>query len=586
MVNQNLQFSLVRAFIGVLLSPLFGTLFAAAQVHTEVSPRVGALDETFVFSVVVDSPSDSAAPVLSPSEDFGVSYIGPQSSVSIINGDVRKRVAYNYRLIPRRLGTLKTPAVDVEVGGNTQHAEPLEVKITNEPPAVKPQKVSGVALKQSVDPKSAYVGQQIDSTLELQTAINLVEPQFVDLSFDGFWVESIADNERSSRTMGGDQYDILRFRKALYPLSPGTLIIPPRKLKAQVRDMRRNRSFPFDSFNPFDADMLDDFFGGGVLKPLSVESNGISVEVKELPPAPANFPSSGLLTPLVGETTVSVRVPAGEMKVGDTKTIEIMVTSTGNLNPLKSLALKVPASLKTYEDAPESKNFESGGALMSRKIFRVSLVPLRGGEIRIPPVELGYFDTTQDSYQIAKSQEIVLAVEPDRSESVGNAQQGLPTIAVATPGPGQIATPPSVAELPVYQEESAFERLNKRVSTSMLLLVLAALCALAIIARTLRSIRIGAAPARRGLAEIRRASDLSELSLALRSYASLKLGIENNDLRGEQFRVLVERKISNKDLRFALQAVLDAFDAALYAPNSEVDFAALKERALSVARSL
>lgn len=559
---------------------------AFADVRVEVSPRQGALDETFVFSVIVDSPADVNAPVLGRSEDFGVSYIGPQSSVSIINGDVRKQVAYNYRLIPRRIGSLQTPAVDVEVGGEILHANPVEVKVSNEPPAARTQKVSGVTLKQSIDPKTAYVGQQVNSTLELQTALNLIEPQFVDLSFDGFWVETIADNERSSRISGHDQYDILRFRKALYALTSGTLIIPPRKLRAQVRDTRRNRPFPFDSFNPFSSDMLDDFFGGGPVKPIAVESNGLSVEVKELPPAPPGFSSAGMITPLVGETTISVRIAEGSLKVGETKTLEVTVTSTGNLNPLKSIPLKTPSTVKTYEDAPETKNFESGGVLMSRKLFRVSVVPLQGGNITIPPVEIGYFDTTEDSYRVARSQEIVLAVEGEAGQapiprSAPSRQvDPAPTKAVES-SPLQ---PPALEV--AYREQTGFEKFREKVSTSMLLLILAALGTVFMVVKKIGAIRSTTAPARRGLAQITEATNVAELSVALRSYVSMKLGLGNSDLRGEQFRVVAERQIKNRDARFALQAVLDALDAALYAPESKSDVDSLRERALAVARAL
>ncbi|MBN8548033.1 MAG: protein BatD [Deltaproteobacteria bacterium] len=587
MVNLEVPAKFLRTVLLLVLVLCVAASQAIAQVSLEVSPRVGALGETFVLSVVIESAAEISQPHLSPSEDFGISFIGPQSSVTIINGNVRKRVAYNYRLIPRRAGTLTTPSADVEVGGQTLHADALEVKVTEEAPTPRPQKVSGVSLRQSVDLKSAYLGQQIDSTLELQTAVNLIDPQFVDLSFDGFWVETIVDNERSSRVMSGDQYEILRFRKALFPLNTGTLTIPARRLKAQVREMRHNRSFPFDSFNPFDADMLDNFFGGGSLKEINVDSNELKVEVKPLPPAPKGLDTWGALTPLVGETTVSVRIPPGSLKVGDTKTIEVTVTSTGNLNPLKKVDLKTPASVKTYEDAPTSKNFESGGALMSRKIFRISIVPLRSGEIRVPPIELGYFDTTQESYRSATSQEIVLSVEGSAEPSLSQPSSAVDATAKGPDRTAPNVTTPTVsATTPTYEEESAFEKISSRVSTSMALLGLAGLIAILAAIRMLIAMRSRSAPARKAISEIEGAQTLESLSIAFRRYAAMKLRLGDGDLRGEQFRVLAERAISDSNVRFALLTTLDALDTALYSRDAAMNIDEMRQKALTTARLL
>ena len=184
---------------------------ALAEVRVEVNPRSGAINEQFVMSVIIESEDDAGVPQLSRSDDFNAVYIGPQSSVSIVNGHVSKSMAFSYRLVPRREGLLETPAIDIEVGSHSQHLDPVKVKVSaaQDVPA---DKINGVYLKQSIDPKTVYLGQQADNVVELQTAINLIDPQFADTSFDGFWSESIADNERSSRVSGGYQYDILRLQ--------------------------------------------------------------------------------------------------------------------------------------------------------------------------------------------------------------------------------------------------------------------------------------------------------------------------------------------------------------------------------------
>lgn len=556
---------------------LFLPWAALAEVRLEVSPRSGASNEHFTLSVVIDSTEEVGPPVLSQSEDFNVQYIGPQSSVSIINGTVNKRVAFNYRLIPRKEGKLQTPAAQVEVGGKTLQLKSLQVQVA--PPSTpRPDTVPGVRLHQSIEPKSLYIGQQAALTIELETAINLIDPQFVDLSYDGFWSETIAENERSSKVVRGDQYDIVRFRKALFPLRTGSISIPPRRLKTRVRDFKRNRAFPFDNLDPFDVDIFDQFFGRGALKEITVESNPLVVEVQALPPQPSALPLWGLSTPIVGETTLSISVPEGRMKVGETKTAEITVVTTGSLSALKGAEIKAPPGLKVYEDAPETKNFESGGALMSRKTFRVSLVPLHGGQIHIPPLELGYFDTTEEKYHIAKSQEILLEVEgppaePSPHAAPSRAKESRPA-------------PPPTSSL-VYEEESMLERLSARVSPSFALLVAVTLGLMLLLIR-FASRRLSAGSAERhSLEKIDQANSVTELNQAFRSHLGFKLQQSNGtELGTEQLRALLPKAAPSKEALFQLHAVLDALDTALYAPNAKSDLATLRQRARDAARML
>lgn len=568
----------LRLLIVLVSAVLLQSTLVFADARLEVSPRSGELGDTYVLSVIISGADQAATPTLSRSDDFDFSYIGPQSSISIINGTINRKIAHTYRLIPRRTGQLKTPGAEVQIAGATITLEPVEVTVSP-PSSPVAQRVRGLSLHQSVEPTELFVGQQAITVLELRAAINLIDPQFGDLSYDGFWSETIADNERSSRIIRGDHYDVLRFRKALYPLISGTLEIPSRTLKARVRDLRRSRPFPFDSFDPFDMGILDDFFSGGKLKDVAVQSNSLRVQVKELPAPPAGFPTWGASMPIVGETTLTLNVPEGGLKTGETKTAEIVVLSTGNLSPIKGVRLNVPPSIKIYEDAPETKTFESGGALMQKKTFRVSLIPMSGGSLRIPPVELGYFDTAESGYRIARTREIILAVQ--------GTPQTYPQAADAVSPQGPVQTEQGSASPQLSFEEPGFlSRVTSRVSLAAVLLGLTVLLLLGFLAwMAFRQWRHKASE-RSLLSGIRQAQDVRALRHAFSLWCAKHFSNDAVSAGGDQLRAVIEKRVRDPARQFALDTLLDQFDTALYAPAAPVSIEDMRNKTLEAVELL
>ncbi len=565
----------LRQLSSAILCLAFFACQAWAEARLEVTPHSGELDEQFLLSVIVDSGNSIGTPELGPTQDFGVSYIGPQTSVSIINGKVSKQASYTFRLIPRRVGTLKTPSATIEVDGKLITLDGRDVAVS-EASTPAPTRISGVTLRQSVSPKELFVGQQADTTLELRTAINLIDPQFLDMAFDGFWTETIAENERNSQVIGGDQWDILRFRKALYPLISGELKIPARTLKARIRDNRRNRSLPFDNFDPFDFNILDNFFGGGSLKDVSISSNELKVTVKELPPPPENLPRWGMQNIIVGETTLELNVPPGDLSVGDSKSVELAVVSTGNLNPLKGAEIKVPDSVKLYEEAPESKSFESGGNLMQKKTFRLSLVALQPGEVVIPAIELGYFDTSEEAYRAARTQPIRFRVSGEPTQSTIESQHAVPRVTDPSPPP-----PPST-----FEARGWGETLADYISLTGLLFYTLSLAVILALARTVVVIRRNQQPGRELLAEIDQAKEVSAIGTTFRAYCTLVLSSRSPIVGTESLRALAANRIEDRALSFEVQSVLDELDAASYDRTAICDSKTLRERCSAAARKL
>ncbi|MBX7144765.1 MAG: BatD family protein, partial [Oligoflexia bacterium] len=447
------------------------------------------------------------------------------------------------------------------------------------PSPAEPTQVEGARLIQSASPQKVFVGQQIVASIELQTAIDLIEPQLPDLTYDGFLTRVIADNERTSRVIQGVPYDVVRFRRALYPLKAGELTLGARMLKTKVR-ARSKRGFPFNGLNPFDMDMdfFDRFFQGGTLKDVAIPSNEFRVQVQELPAWPSSAESWGLSQPVVGETTIEATLDKRHINVGESATLTVKITSTGNLSAIKTLPRIFPNQLKVYEEAPDVKEFESGGALMMQKTLRASVVPTAPGSIIIPAIALTYFDNAEGEYRTIEAPQTSLEVE-------GAAQQ-----AVATPFQDLSKTAEPTETAPAatlrYEEETWATRLGRTVSISLAILILSSLAILAALSyafvRTLRQ----KAPAKTLLRRLSLATELADIAQLFKQYVSLKTGVDLS-VRGEPLRSSLQQSGLEPSLAFAIERVLDQLDAALYSgKQDQVDRYAIQQEAIATAQEL
>ncbi|MFM1846955.1 MAG: hypothetical protein RL417_429, partial [Pseudomonadota bacterium] len=185
------------------------------RVTAELSTRRGTTEDVLTWSIIAHETSDVPPPSIGDSPDFEVRYRGPQSSVQIINGVVSRELRYVYNLIPQRDGKLRTPPATVVAAGQTFDVAPLEVEITKPDRTAHRGGSHGVSVEQSVDRAEVYLGQQLTNTIEIFTTSQLIEPQFGDLTFDGFRHLDIGDDQRSTRFINGRQTTVITLKKAL-----------------------------------------------------------------------------------------------------------------------------------------------------------------------------------------------------------------------------------------------------------------------------------------------------------------------------------------------------------------------------------
>ena len=559
-------------FAASVLLPLLAPsrAFAEVSVRAEVSPPSGSSDELFTFSVVVEGARAAAAPRLSDTKDFDVRYVGPNQFVSIINGAVSARTSHIFQMTPRREGDLLTPSAELSVGGQSFRTAPLKVHVSKEDAGQDGQGKPGaeeIIFRQSISPTTAiYEGEQLANIIDLYFAVGIAEIAPFDLTADGFWQESLSDGDRAQRIVNGRQYETLQIVKALYPLASGKLVIPSRLFRAKAaRPVRQRANDPFNAFDPFANDLFDSFLQRVEYQNVSRRSNQVIVDVKPLPPAPADIqPLLGPAT-IVGPTSLAVDSDVSIARVGDSKTVTYVVTSEGNINPLTELSISAPEGLKVYPERPETKRERRGDKLILKRYFPFSVVPLKPGLVKIPPARLAYFSPESGSYQVASSKEVAFAVQGqalvgdngEPASAAGSQRTALPTLP-------PLPFAPDLA----YEEPNALERALEVVSLKTALLVASALLGLWLLI-SLAS-RLRPAPDSEGLSagDLAKVSSLPALEQFLRALAAARLPALRSDAPLDELRARVALHVKDQDLALAVRSLFDELEVLRYGAPS------------------
>lgn len=587
---------LTRLFVGFTLTTLVVLVLAmtapavSAQVtlRSEISPKSGGTDDLFLFTVTVEGAQTPATPRLSGDNDFETKLLGPRTSISIINGVVNSRISYVYHLTPKREGTLRTPKAEVLVDGKILSADPIDVSIgrahsgQGKAPSGSQVPDDLIVLRQTATPASVYQGQQVVYALSIYTRVDLSDLAMEDLSTDGFWQETIAENQRTSRQLYNKEYTVVEVTKALFPLRSGPIELPVRKMSAKIpTEPRRDDSLIFD---PFNDDFFKQFFQQVELRPVTVTSNDLKVDVKPLPPVPAEFKKFSPSVPIVGETSLKVEYPLNAMNTGETKTLSVEVTSEGNLNPLKTLPIEVPPRFKLYDERPEVRLERHNGKLITRKTFRYSVVPLTPGLARIPAIKLTFFNPQTGQYETATSSDIAfpvrgenLATSVTQDQTVGQTNEDVQTSSSSVPTMAPLPIAPALE----YEEQTLVERISSYISVQLAILIFAGICGIGFI--SLFSAKSSSQTEEKvvSTAGLQQVSTVKELEAFVREVLSTKLSKNAETSSMDELRARVTTSLSDKNLALALRSLLDDIEVYSYggAPHGAADdILPLKER--------
>jgi BatD DUF11 like domain len=449
-----------------------GTRVRAATFTASLDRDTIALGESATLSLTFEGGSPQNTPEVPDIPGLQISYVGPSSQFSFINGQTSSTVTHNFTVTPRQVGEFTIPALTADVDGQQLTSQPITLTVTQPetPTTTAVDSGSQIAfMKVALPEKKLYPGEVIAAQLRIylrDDVQNFGNFQFTAMPADGFTVGKMVQGSTQQTQIGNHNYSVIPLAIALTVIKTGTLSVGPITASAVIVLPASGRSRdPF--FQQFGIrDPFDNF--GGQQKQISLATDPLNVESLPLPTenVPANFNGA------VGDYTMTVTAGPTNVAVGDPITMRVQISGRGALD---SLTLPDQTTWKNFKIYPPTSKVETSDRLgiEGAKTFEEIVTPQNTGVHELPPFSFSFFDPEQDAYRTLTQSSVPLLVH-----SAGATV--LPTIAAAKTSGAENQTPQDI--LPIKEQLGALEKIGPPFATRPAFIALQSLPVLAFLA--------------------------------------------------------------------------------------------------------
>lgn len=394
-------------------------LATAAQVTATLDRNEAQLGETVTLNIRVsgDTAGIMAPDLGSLATDFQVLGTSQNSSFSVVNGKASSELTFGVALRPRHVGVLQIPALDI-AGSRTA---PLQLTVSAPDPALAAAGHKDVFMESQVEPRQAYVGQQLTYVVRLYFATRLGGNEPPPPQVDGVEVGQLGKPLKYEAQRGGRTYQVLEQRYALTPQHAGQIEIPPVDFQGEAADPRDPNSF----------------FGATV--PVSASAPAQTIEVKPVPSGwgdSAWLPARQLSLSLDGWPTAQDAPP----RVGQPLNLTMNLQAIGlSYEALPALSLPTLDGATVYPDKPVTGNRQDGQWIVGRRQQSFAIVPTKAGTLTIPPTTLKWWNVLADRQEVAEIPAHTIQVLPALGTTTTDSPVSSST--VVAPASGNAAGP-------------------------------------------------------------------------------------------------------------------------------------------------
>ena len=319
-----------------------------------------SLDEVLQLTLTITGVNENLDPISLPVLDgFSAKYLGPSTSVSIVNGDYHSERSFIYNLFPNKVGRFQIPAISATIAGQTYRTKPIDVEVFESPAQTQAsggtsdqdQAPSAQSLKDkimviaSVDKTDVYLNQRVPLTIKLLVNdVPIRDIQYPLFDKTGFMVDDFEKPLQSSQVVNGVRYDMVEFKTNIYPNRLGDLPFGPVQIQGNVI-YKTGQENPFNQDNSFfGSNIFNNFFDSYATRPVTVTSQPILLHVSPLPEENRPQDFSGA----IGQFDFQANVSPLQVKAGDPLTLKMELKGSGNFKNLKMPVFQAPG-FKSYE---------------------------------------------------------------------------------------------------------------------------------------------------------------------------------------------------------------------------------------------
>ncbi|HWX23320.1 MAG TPA: BatD family protein, partial [Candidatus Binatia bacterium] len=381
------------------IAPAFAATFTAS-----VDRDTMTLGESVSLSLAFSGGQPQEVPTPPDIPNLQITYLGPSSQFSFINGQVSSSVTHKFTVTARQPGDYTIPAITADVGGEKLTTQPVTLHVLK-PNAPAPDAIksgSQIAFAKLVLPKQeAFVGEtfigQLQFYLNARTVQRIVRLQPMAFPADGFNVGTMAFGQATRTQIGDGIYSVIPLYVVLKAVKAGPLTLGPITANAVI-EVPSNR-----------RDLFGDFFGGEQ-KQLSVVTEAVPLQVLPLPRenVPPDFNGA------VGSYTLAFTAGPTNIAAGDPITVKVAISGHGSLD---SLTLPEQAGWQDFKTVPPTTKLETTDSLglQGTKTFEQIVIPQNSDIKTLPPFAFSFFDPDQKKYRTVSQPAISLLVRPGGS---------------------------------------------------------------------------------------------------------------------------------------------------------------------------
>lgn len=355
--------------------------------------------------------------------------------IQIGNGKTERVTETRYSIIlsvsPKQEGQQTIPSI---TWGQFK-TQPVQINVT---PQATSQSTNGVQAdffaEAQVTNTSPYVQEQFILTVKAYSTNRFNNGGFGIQFPDNVIAKLTGQDDKVYKTaINGQTYFVQERQFILYVERSGETTLPPITFTSQV---------PTNQINSF---------GFRLAKNQRTKTQAIKLNVRPMPNSASNqtwLPAKSL--------SLSHYLEKDNYEVGTPMTLTLSTVAEGIISeqmPQPNLsALK--QDFKIYPDQPELKSRWDNGAVISTRVDKIALIPIKAGKQSIPAITLDWWNTQKDQAETAKTVPITIEVKP----SVNDTPNTLPSLDANTP-----ATEDNTAMLEKISqlETSASQRVSK-----------------------------------------------------------------------------------------------------------------------------
>lgn len=411
--------------IFIIMGFLLPAFLATAQDATlEMSaPNAVSVGDQFRLTFTVNQRGENLQlPDLSMFDVLMGPSTSQSTSIQMINGKTSQSQSFSYTYILRakEQGTYNIRPGSITVDGKVIQSNPLTIQVvTGQPsqgqgqsqgatPGAEPSEGTAAAgniskndlfIRLELSKRSAYKGEQIIATVKLYANPNLPLAGFEEVNlptYEGFYTQDIDIPQQISfnREVYNDRiYQVGVLKKTvLFPQQTGAITIRPFSMTTLVQQRVRQRSF------------FDDFFSGVQTVRARLTADAVTVNVRDLPPAPASFYGG------VGNFSLTSDISAEEATTNDAITLKVNISGTGNLRLIQTPKLELPADFDLYDPQSTDNVRVSDGGMTGSRTLEYLFQPRTAGEYTIPSIAFTFFNPATGQYETRNTSEFKLRV--------------------------------------------------------------------------------------------------------------------------------------------------------------------------------